>query len=210
MTPLETSRLTDRSLIESVVNNFYILDYGYIHKINANGTIDVMHAKRQQTIEGVELPESVTKGLEVLTIGCQEFSLQFTLKTGDQVLLLGLKDYIKSVAEVNKPSSQDAFIHYARNTMKALPLSVFNDDAKVKIQIDGGNFDLSATKITMQGGGTNKNAARKGDQVKVVIPIGSFVTNVAGTGVQTVTKNITEVELTGTIQSGSGSVEIGD
>lgn len=205
MTALETSTLTDRALIESIVQNFYIVDYGYIHKINTDNTIDVKHAKKQQLLDGTELPESITKKIEVLTIGCHDFSLKFSLHTGDQVLLLGLKDYVPRVAEVKKATSQEAFIHYARNTMKALPLSVFNNDAKVKITIDGGKFDLSATKITMQGGGANKNAARKGDQVKVTIPAGSVLI-----GAQAGVPNPSPIELTGTIQSGSGSVEIGD
>jgi phage gp45-like len=52
-----------------------------------------------------------------------------------------------------------------------------------------------------------KSAARKGDQVKVNIPIGAVVISVAA-GVGTVNPN--PIECTGTITAGSSEVEIGD
>lgn len=148
---LNVTTFTDRNLIESVLRSFYIVDYGTIKTVNADGTINVVHAKKQQTMDGKELPEDVTNKVEVLTIGNKEFSLQWKLTEGDQVLLLGLKDYVKNVKDVTKATSQDAFIHYCRNTMKALPLSVFNDSAKVKIEIESGNMEVTATKIKLNG-----------------------------------------------------------
>lgn len=44
MTPLEGLRFTDRDLIEKIVENYFIVDYGFITEINPDGTVNVTHA----------------------------------------------------------------------------------------------------------------------------------------------------------------------
>ena len=61
---------------------------------------------------------------------------------------------------------------------------------------------MDAEKIVMQGGGAA--AARKGDQVKITIPAGTFLVS-ADAGVP----NPAPMDFTGTIEAGSGTVEIG-
>ena len=141
--PIFMQKYTDRQLIESIINSYYIVDYGYIQKVNADGTIDVTHAKKQTLITGEELQPDLTKGVECLTLSCHAFSIQLKLHEGDKVLLLGLKDYIPQVKEVTNATSQDSYIHYCRNTMKALPLCVFDDDAKVQVKIENGNVTMA-------------------------------------------------------------------
>lgn len=145
-TAMEYTSFSDRDLITGLLASFYILDYGFISRVNADGTINVTHAKRQVTTEDVELPETVSKNIEVLTLSGKGFSVQWDIQEGDQVLLLGLKDYIQQVAKVTKSTKQDAFIHYTRDTMKALPLSVFNNQTKVVVKAHGGTLSIDTEK----------------------------------------------------------------
>lgn len=145
-TAMEYTSFSDRDLITGLLANFYILDYGFISSVNADNTINVTHAKVQVTTEDVELPETVTKNIEVLTLSGKGFSIQWDIQEGDQVLLLGLKDYIQQVAKVTKSTKQDAFIHYTRDTMKALPLSIFNNQAKVVVKAHGGTLSIDTDK----------------------------------------------------------------
>lgn len=142
MTNTQAARFTDRDLIENIIESYFIVDYGFIDQVNADGTIDVVHAKKGQTIDGKPLPEYATKRIELLTLSCAEFSIQLKPTKGDNVLLLGLKDYVQNAAGINTATQNDVFIHYQQNTMKAVPLSLFNNDAKLKIEIDGGDLSF--------------------------------------------------------------------
>lgn len=146
----ESERFTDRNLIESILTSFYIVDYGFIKKVNVDKTVDVVHAKILKTMRGESLRPTTTKALEVLTISCGGFALQMDYKPGDKVLLLGLKDYVPKTQQVAMATETTTYLHYTRETMKALPLCVFNNLAKVKIQAENGTLkiDLSNFKIT--------------------------------------------------------------
>lgn len=145
-------RFTDRDLIESVLQSFYIVDYGYIKTVNTDKTIDVIHAKRLKTYNGQTLPQTESKKVEVLTLAGSGFSIQFDYKKGDKVLLLGLKDFIPKAKDVTGATETTNYLHYTRETMKALPLCVFNDQAKVVIKIEGGNLDVKTNgKIKLNG-----------------------------------------------------------
>jgi hypothetical protein len=145
-------RLTDKNLIESVLASFYILDYGYIKAVNPDKTVDVTHAKRLKTTDGTTLNPTVTKNIEMLTIAGSGFSLQFDYKKGDKVLLLGLKDYIPKVEDVTSATETTTYQHYSRETIKALPLCVFNDDAKVVVKIENGDMAVDTSgKIKLNG-----------------------------------------------------------
>ena len=141
-----SERFTERNLIESLLSSFYILDYGFIKNVNDDDTIDVTHAKQLKTYDGQSLKATVTTSVEVLTIAGGGFSLKFDYKKGDKVLLLGLKDYIEKVEDVTSATETTAYIHYSRETMKAIPLCVFNDDAKVKVEIEGGTMKVTTEK----------------------------------------------------------------
>lgn len=148
-------QFTDRTLIESVLASFYILDYGYIKTVNTDKTVDVIHAKRLKTLTGKNLPQTETKGLEVLTIAGSGFSIQFDYKKGDKVLLLGLKDYIPKTEDVNTATETTNYMHYTRETLKAIPLCVFNDEAKVQIKIEEGMMDVETKDLLKLDGDDN-------------------------------------------------------
>ena len=149
---IEDTQYSDRDLIVRLLSTFFIIDYGFVSKVNVDGTVNVTHAKLPVTTEGVELPETRTNNLEVLCLSGAGFTLQWDIEAGDQVLLLGLKDYVREVAKVTKSSSQDAFIHYTRDTMKVFPLSVFNNQARVVIKAHGGTLQIdTGKKIELNG-----------------------------------------------------------
>ena len=139
-------KLTDRNLIESILASHYILDYGFIKKVNADKTVDVTHAKQLKTLDGKTLPATVTTGVEVLTIAGSGFSINFDYKKGDKVLLLGLKDFVPKVEDVTSATETTAYLHYSRETLKAIPLCVFSDDAKVKVEIEAGTMKITTEK----------------------------------------------------------------
>lgn len=144
--PVQALRLTDRDLIDSVIASYAIVDYGFVDKVNDDDTIDVVHAKKPMTVNGETLKELKTKKIEVLTFSCAEMAISFKPKKGDKVLLLGLKDYVKESGEVTEATEMSVFLHYSRETMKALPLSAFSDNAKIRIEADAGTLKVDADK----------------------------------------------------------------
>ena len=141
-----SEKLTDKDLIESILSSHYIIDYGFIKKVNADKTVDVTHAKQLKTLDGKTLPATVTTGVEVLTIAGAGFSINFDYKKGDKVLLLGLKDFVPKVEDVTSATETTAYLHYSRETLKAIPLCVFSDDAKVKVEIEAGTMKVTTEK----------------------------------------------------------------
>lgn len=134
---------TERTLIESIIGSYYILDYGYITKVNPDKTIEVTHAKKLKTLDGKTLAATVTKNVEVLTLAGSGFSINFDYKKGDKVLLLGLKNYIPKAKDVTSATETTAFFHYTRETIKAIPLCVFNNQAKVVIKVEDGKLTIA-------------------------------------------------------------------
>lgn len=152
MTTAQATGFSEKDLIINILNNFFIVDYGYINKVNGDKTVNVTHATKSVLLDGTELPETTTDNVEVLTISGAGFSVQWDYKAGDQVLLLGLKDYVASVKKVTKAEPPKAFFHYDRATIKAIPLCIFNSDAKVIIDIKDGTLDVKAQqKIKLNG-----------------------------------------------------------
>lgn len=151
---LQATGLSEKDLITNILRNFFIVDYGYINKVNVDKTINVTHAAKSVLLDGTELPETTTDNVEVLTVSGAGFSIQWDYKAGDQVLLLGLKDYVPKVNKVKKAEVSKAFCHYDRATIKAIPLCIFSDKAKVQITVKDGvltianSFGVAALEVT--------------------------------------------------------------
>lgn len=139
---LSAQNLSERDLITSILSSFYIVDYGYINKVNGDKTVNVTHAAKPVLTDGTELPETVTSNVEVLTLCGAGFSVQWDYKAGDKVLLLGLKSYVPEVSSVKQAEAPKAFVHYSRATIKAIPLCVFSGEAKVKILAENGKMTI--------------------------------------------------------------------
>lgn len=142
---LNAQNLNERDLIAAILASFYIVDYGYINKVNPDKTVNVTHAVKEKLWNGTELPETVTEDVQVLTICGAGFSVNFDYKAGDRVLLLGLRNYIDDVTKVSSAQPSDVYIHYNRASIKAIPLCVFSDDAKVKIDVTDGKMTITAS-----------------------------------------------------------------
>ena len=138
----EAQRFTERTLIESILASHYIVDYGFIKAVNTDKTIDVTHAKQLKTLDGESLKATVTKNVEVLTLCGGGFSFTFDYKKGDKVLLLGLKDYVPKAEDVTSATETTAYLHYTRETIKAIPMCIFNSDAKVQIKVENGKLTI--------------------------------------------------------------------
>lgn len=148
MTTLQATGLSEKDLITNILRNFFIVDYGYINKVNADKTINVTHATKPVLMDGTELPETITDKVEVLTISGAGFSIQWDYKANDKVLLLGLKDYVPRVEDVSKAEVAKAFVHYDRATIKAIPLCIFSDKAKVQMIVKDGVLTIADSNGT--------------------------------------------------------------
>lgn len=167
---LEAQRLTEKDLIEAVVSQFFFLDYGYISKVNANKTVNVVHAVKPMTTEGESLSEMETEDLEVLTISTGAISISCNVAPGDKVLLVGLKNPIKKVADADHAIEQTSRLHYTRECLKVIPLCVFNDEAKVSISEEEGSLKLKSDK-TLQLNGSSKGGLVIGPELKSQLAI---------------------------------------
>jgi hypothetical protein len=141
--------------IADYVDNLFIVDYGIVRGVNIDGTIDVAHAKRLTLKTGEYLPESITEQIEVLWPSVGDFSFRASLNVGDKVLLLGLKNYLRTV-DIDDTSDQDLYYAYSRETLKALPYCVFNSSASVVVEVVDSDLaiDTNAGKVSL------KNTAR--------------------------------------------------
>ena len=149
MNIIQATGLSEKDLITAILANFFIVDYGYINKVNPDKTVNVTHAAKPVLMDGTELGETTTDNVEVLTISGAGFSVQWDYKAKDKVLLLGLKDYVPKVDKVENAEVPKAFLHYNRSTLKAIPLCIFSDDAKVKIKVEDGALNIECDKCTV-------------------------------------------------------------
>ena len=141
---VKPARFTDRDLIEAIVSNFFIVDYGIVKEVNADSTINVLHAKKLKTMNGEALGEMETKNVEVLTLSGSGFALIWDIQKGDKVLLLGLKNSVEKTGTITEPQETSSYLHYSRETLKALPLCVFSDKARVKAEVKKGKLSIGA------------------------------------------------------------------
>lgn len=143
---IQATGLSEKNLITAILANFFIVDYGYINKVNPDKTVNVTHAAKPVLMDGTELGETTTDNVEVLTIAGAGFSVQWDYKAKDKVLLLGFKDYVPKVNDVESAEVPKAFLHYNRSTLKAIPLCIFSDEAKVKIKVEDGTLTIECDK----------------------------------------------------------------
>lgn len=160
---LNAMSLSERDLITSILSSFFIVDYGYITAVNDDKTVNVTHAAKMVTNNGEELPATESDNIEVLTICGAGFSINWDYKPKDKVLLLGTKDYIESVADVENAEIPKAFSHYKRANLKAIPLCVFSDEAKVKITVEEGTINIECEQDANITAGGNVTAEAEGD-----------------------------------------------
>lgn len=134
--------ISEQDLMAQILQSFYIVDYGYINKVNPDGTVNITHAAKSVLMDGRELPETTTDNVEVLTLSGAGFSLKLDYKAKDRVLILGLKDYVPKAGDVEAAKVPEAFLHYSRSTIKVVPLCIFNGKAKVRVAVENGKMTI--------------------------------------------------------------------
>ena len=58
------------------------------------------------------------------------------------MLLLGFKDFVAKVEDVTSATETTAYLHYSRETIKAIPLCIFSDKAKVQVKVENGKLTI--------------------------------------------------------------------
>lgn len=205
MTTVQAMSLSEKDVITSIINSFYFVDYGYINQVNSDKTVNVTHANKTVMIDGTELNETITNNIEVLTVCGAGFAVSFDYKANDKVLLLGLKDYIPNVANVKKAEVPSSFVHYDRATLKALPLCVFSDEAKVKMMIEEGKLTIESEAETIIN--AKKKVLVNGDKIELNGNSKQFVTWAElNTALSTFVSQLNISLQTGATPSGGGKV----
>lgn len=149
---IKNTSLTDADVIDSIICSYFHDDIGIIDVVNSDGTINVTHAIKPTLRDGTQLDEMQLKNVEVFYPSGAYFKIKWKLKEGDKVLLVGLRDYIKSVQEIQHSAPADILVHYNRETLKAMPicgnadgqtvLEVLDDEIKLTCSIKNTTIDL--------------------------------------------------------------------
>lgn len=122
------TNVSERDVILSVIRSCFMADYGIVRTVSGNKTVDVEHAVLSVTRPGVVadarvLPAIVTKNVELLFPVMGGLSISGTVKVGDGVLLVGLRDLVPTTLGITAASQPPEFWHYSQQTLKAIPLS---------------------------------------------------------------------------------------
>jgi hypothetical protein len=140
--------ITERDLIKSIIASRFIVDFGIVVAVSADKTqVDVRHAVQPKLFKA-QLPATVTKGVEVLWPASAAVAIQWDLAAGDTVLLVGLKDYVKTV-KVSAPATTDVGLHYTQETMKAIPMGEYGTPAQVTINGSGGLLQIKTAAASL-------------------------------------------------------------
>lgn len=126
-----------RSFITGVVNSYTIIDYGVVTD-TADSTVDVdiLVASKQKEAKTRKIS---IKGVRLLFPSSKMFSIKWNIQKGDRVLLLGTKNYIPDL-ESTKSEVADIGQHYDLETLLAYPISAFNGDASIVMQMEEDNL----------------------------------------------------------------------
>lgn len=156
---LDALSLTIRDLIENIIANSFIMDLGTVTAVQVN-TVNgqpVTVVSVQHTIQlnkrGTILPTTITPNVEVFWPSSSGLSERGKIANGDSVLLVGLKDYVASIANPS-PNPTDIQWHYTQGCLKAIPLGTYKAGSTHTI-------DASGTPMTIDGG--TQGAARQND-----------------------------------------------
>lgn len=140
----------DRFVIDSIIGKHFIVDYGFITQISPDKKkVDVEHLTILKDNEGKPLPKTVTKNIELLFSNSSYFTLKFDVKIGDGVLLLGLKDFVKSIEEKKQPSQADYLLHYQQENLKAFPIG-FASNSTTKIEATQNKFSIETSAAVIE------------------------------------------------------------
>lgn len=133
--------ISEIQLIQKVIKGYNFIDYGLVQSYD-NGIIKVILCHKL-------MGEDITlTGVEVLSLGSKAFSTKYTLVKDDIVMLYSSKGFVATMSEFTS-AIINAVDSYDTMTIKAIPLSVF-DNAKNKLEVsDNGSFTLTGEKYSL-------------------------------------------------------------
>jgi hypothetical protein len=144
ITQLSGVQYNESDVIRSIIDQCFIVDYGVVTAVNNDKTVNVTHAVMGKLINGVSLPATKSKNIEVLYPASSAFGIDWPINVGDGVLLVGLKDFVKSTNGIQAPTSPpDEFIHYTQEALKAIPLQSIAPHIKIHIT-SGGDIEIAS------------------------------------------------------------------
>ena len=146
----------------------------------------------------------------------QELSVRREPTVGDKVLVIGLDHMALQMFSEEDPLLVYAKSGYNRQSAIALPVGLYNEEAKIKIVLEEGNaeielekdLELDAENINLNSG--SKGAARDGDEITLDQGLIDWLNQCALAGPSTQGPGPYPGTFTGKITSGSDSVKIGD
>lgn len=152
LTILDFVSLSDRQVIQSVLAEAIICDYGIVRKVTGNKIVDVEHASRRVLMGGIQalpvvLDARITYDVELLFPSSASFAQSWTVAEGDGVLLIGLQNLLPSTEGLTESAAPSEFWHYSAQTLKAIPLSAVRTDAGVQFgELEGKAHLRNATQ----------------------------------------------------------------
>lgn len=121
--------VSDRQLVQGIVAEMFFCDPAIVQNVKGSGasqTVDVQLSSLAVDLDGNELDPQTIYGIEVVFPSGGGMSQSWTLKTGDIVILFGMRSLVPNTAQVSKPSKPPEFWHYSPQTVKAFPQSSAN------------------------------------------------------------------------------------
>lgn len=149
---LDLQNISEYQKVRSVISDSFFATYGFAISDSDGVTVDVQLIVQDVMASGIEAPQVVLD-----PIVCQKVELLFpcasgmvqswTIKKGDGILILGLRDWIPKVAGVTKSAAPAEFWHYSLQTLKAIPLAPKRSDSAVQFgEKDGKAFLRNTAK----------------------------------------------------------------
>lgn len=131
---------SEAQVIDSRIFSNYFSDYGIVKSVS-EGKVDVILASTG-SVWGKDTGEIIVPGVEILYPSSSGLSVEYEVKAGDGVLLIGLRTYIETVKGLSSAEKPKANMRYALENMKAIPLSVIRDDSGVIVTVKEDNYSI--------------------------------------------------------------------
>lgn len=141
----------DDVIIQSILKNKFILDYGTMLNISSDGTTcDVQHQVLNIFNGTVLTTPMVTKQVEILYLSSSSISFDTTPINNDPCLILGLKRFINSTkTPMPPPYAPLSPISYERSTIKVVPLSALKSQSGLIFRAKGGKLRLRNNTVSL-------------------------------------------------------------
>ena len=132
----ESHKLNDYGLFSSFLSRMSIVDYGIVQTVNGN-RIDVQNITYPSGGSAI-----VTKDVELLFPSSSGLTISWEVKSGDTVLLLASRRYVKSLKTSTTPSAELTASGYDKSCLKAIPISFVNTTSAFTITEQNGMIQM--------------------------------------------------------------------